>query len=133
MPYLIDTTWLIDHLADKPEPQELLMRLAEDGIAMSIISYLELYQGVVQSPDPEAAQTKLTALVATAPILPFTQDIAETCARIRAELQARGRRIRPRALDLQIAATAIAYGLTLVAQNTDDYADIPGLQLYPTR
>jgi tRNA(fMet)-specific endonuclease VapC len=130
MPYLIDTNWLIDHLDDKPAARQLLLRLANDGIAISIISYMELFQGVVESPDPEAAQRKLASLLAAIPILPFTQEVAETCARIRARLKERGRRIRPRALDLQIAATAIVNGLTLVTQNTDDYDDIPDLDLY---
>lgn len=130
MPYLIDTNWLIDQLADKPEAVQLLRRLADEGIAISIVSYMELFQGVVESPDPDAAQRKLSVLLTATPILPFTQEVAETCARIRAELKRRGRRIRPRALDLQIAATAIVSDLTLVTQNMDDYRDIPGLKLY---
>ncbi|HEV2109285.1 MAG TPA: hypothetical protein VGR16_13570 [Thermomicrobiales bacterium] len=41
-----------------------------------------------------------------------------------------GRSVDHRALDLFIAATAIEHGLSLVARNTRDYADIPGLVLY---
>ena len=130
MPYLIDTNWLIDHLADKPAAQQLLTRLADEGMAMSIISYLELFQGVIEHPDPEAAQHKLASLLTSTPMLPFTREVAETCARVRANLKQRGHRIRPRALDLQIAATGIVNHLTLVTQNTDDYDDIPDLDLY---
>ncbi len=130
MAYLIDTDRLIDHLADDPSALQLLTRLADQGIAMSAVSYMELYQGVVQNPDPDAARAKLERLLSVVPILPFTRDVAETCARIRAELQRMGKRIRPRALDLQIAATAITYGLSLVTGNVDDYDDITELSLY---
>jgi predicted nucleic acid-binding protein len=35
-----------------------------------------------------------------------------------------------RGFDILIAATAIEHGLTLVTRNIDDYADIPGIELY---
>lgn len=38
--------------------------------------------------------------------------------------------VRPRALDLVTAATALFYDLTLVTRNQRDYADIPRLRLY---
>jgi predicted nucleic acid-binding protein len=41
MPYLIDTDWVIDLLASVPEAVQLLDRLAQDGIAISIITYME--------------------------------------------------------------------------------------------
>jgi predicted nucleic acid-binding protein len=46
MPYLIDSNWLIDHLEDVPAASELLERLTEKGITISIISYMEAYQGL---------------------------------------------------------------------------------------
>jgi predicted nucleic acid-binding protein len=52
MPYLIDSHVIIDHLADVPEASDLLSRLAKDGIAMSIITYMEAFQGVTRSPHP---------------------------------------------------------------------------------
>jgi predicted nucleic acid-binding protein len=56
--------------------------------------------------------------------------VARRCAELREELRAERKRFRARALDLMIAATAIEHGLTLVTRNTDDYADIGGLDLY---
>jgi len=41
MPYLIDTDVLIDHLADSPQASQLLDKLAPEGIAMSIITYIK--------------------------------------------------------------------------------------------
>ena len=131
MPYLVDTDWVIDLLASVPEALQLLDRLAQDGIAISIITYMEAYQGVERSPHPEEAQSKLTAFLNSVPVIPLTPAVAQRCARLRETLRKQGRRVNARSLDLIIAATALEYNLTLVTRNAEDYADIPGLKLYP--
>lgn len=45
-------------------------------------------------------------------------------------LSGQGKRVRQRALDLLIAATAIEHNLTLVTRNQADYRDVPGLMLF---
>jgi predicted nucleic acid-binding protein len=55
---LIDTTVVIDHLADVPKASQFLAARAKDGVAISIITYMEAYQGVLRSPHPKAAQAK---------------------------------------------------------------------------
>jgi predicted nucleic acid-binding protein len=77
-----------------------------------------------------AAEAKLAAFLAKVPILPFSPEVARRCARLRLDLKRQGKRVRPRALDLIIAATALEHGLTLVTRNSGDYQDIPGLTLY---
>ena len=130
MPYLIDTDWVIDLLASVPEAIQLLDRLAQDGIAISIITYMEAYQGVERSPHPEEAQNKLSALLDSLPVVPLSPAVAQRCARLRETLRKQGKRVNARSLDLIIAATALEYNLTLVTRNTEDYADVPGLKLY---
>ncbi len=130
MPYLVDTDWVIDHLANVPEAVRLLDRLAKDGIAISIITYLEVYQGILKSSDPEEARSKLRAFIDIVPVLPFSATVAERCAHVRDTLRKQGKRVNARALDLIIAATALEYDLTLVTRNTEDYADFSGLKLY---
>jgi len=130
MPYLIDTDWVIDLLASVPEAVQLLDRLAQDGIAISIITYMEAYQGVERSPHPEEAQNKLSALLNSLPVVSLSPAVAQRCARLRETLRKQGKRVNARSLDLIIAATALEYNLTLVTRNTEDYADVPGLKLY---
>jgi len=130
MPYLIDSNWLIDHLEDVPAASELFERLAEEGIAISIISYMEAYQGLERSPNPEQAQSKFQALIESIPILPFSTVVAKRCARLRETLKRQGKRVNARALDLIIAATALEYNLPLVTRNIEDFDDIPDLKLY---
>jgi len=130
MPYLVDTDWVIDLLASVPEALQLLDRLAQDGIAISIITYMEAYQGVERSPHPEEAQNKLSALLDSLPVVSLSPAVAQRCARLRETLRKQGKRVNARSLDLIIAATALEYNLTLVTRNTEDYADVPGLKLY---
>lgn len=59
--------------------------------------------------------------------LPFGDDGAEQYGLIRAELKRQGRPIG--ANDLLIAATALAYDLTLVTHNTREFSRVPGLRL----
>jgi predicted nucleic acid-binding protein len=130
MPYLVDSNVVIDHLANVPEASQLLDRLAQAGIVMSIVTYMEAFQGVVRSQHPQEASEKFSAFADSVLILPFSFAVAERCARLRETLKSQNKRVKSCALDLIIAATALEYGLTLVSKNTEDFQDIPGLLLY---
>jgi predicted nucleic acid-binding protein len=130
MAYLLDSDVVIDHLADDPGARRLLDRLAAEGLTISMVTYLEVYQGTLASPDPPRAQGKLDAFLAEVPIVPFSPPVARRCARLRTELKRQQKRVRSRALDLLTAATALEYGLTVVTRNLADYEDIPELSLY---
>jgi tRNA(fMet)-specific endonuclease VapC len=129
MRYLIDSDWFIDYLDEVPEAVTLVQSLASDGFAISIITYIEVCQGVFQR-GSVAAEQQLAALLQIIPIVPVSIPVAERCGRTRARMQGQGRRIRARALDLIIAATALEHDLTLVTRNTDDYRDVPGIKIY---
>jgi len=130
MPYLVDSDIVIDHLTNIPETTALLENFAADGIAISIITYMETYQGVLRSPQPDLANKQFTAFVNSLPVLPFSLSTARRCAQLRETLQKAGRRVKHRALDLMTAAIALENDLTLVTRNVADYNDIPDLKLY---
>lgn len=130
MPYLIDSDVVIDHLADVLTATKLLDSLASDGIAVSIITYMETYQGVLRSPHQTRARKQFAAFLETVPVIPFSQACAERCAQVRETLQREGKRVKARALDLMTAAIALEHGLTVVTRNVEDYMDIPGLKVY---
>jgi tRNA(fMet)-specific endonuclease VapC len=130
MAYLIDSDVIIDHLADVPTATTLLEQLASEGIAMSIITYMEAYQGVLRSPHPTSARKQFEAFLETVPVLPFSLAIAERCAQLRETLRREGRRVKARALDLMTAAIALEHGLILVTRNVEDYKDIRSLKVY---
>ena len=70
MPYLVDSNWVINYLDVVPEAVRLLDLLADDGIGISIITFMEDYQGVERVPDPRAAEADLQAFLASVPIFP---------------------------------------------------------------
>jgi predicted nucleic acid-binding protein len=133
MAYLVDSTLVIDHLAENPAASQLINQLVADGIVMSIVTYMEVFQGVIRSEQPEKAAEKFHAFADTVLILPFSFAVAERCARLRETLRSQNKRVKSRALDLIIAATALEYGLTLVTRNTDDFKDIPDLSFTQPR
>src|SRR5918992_5639736 len=133
MPYLVDSNLVIDHLAAVPEASQFLDQFAQDGIVISIVTYIEAYQGVVRSEHPQEASEKFHAFINTVLILPFSFAVAERCARLRETLRKQNKRVKSRALDLIIAATALEYDLTLVTKNTEDFKDIPDLSLSQPR
>ena len=130
MAYLIDSDWVIDYLAGVPEALELLDRLADERIAISIVTYMEVYQGVERSDEPKEAERQLASFLESVPLLPISPAVARRCASLRETLRRQGRRVNNRALDLLIAATAIEHNLTLVSRNVRDYADVPGLTTF---
>ncbi len=130
MPYLVDSDIVIDHVAHVEEATTLLEKLAVEGIAISIITYMETYQGVLKNPQPDHARRQFEAFMASFPILPFSTNTAKQCAELREDLKKAGKRVHQRALDLMTAAIALEYNLTLVTRNVEDYNDIPDLNLY---
>ncbi len=126
MPYLVDSNVVIDHLGEVTEAFQFLDQFAQDGIVMSIVTYMEVFQGVIRSEQPEKAAEKFHAFADKVLILPFSFAVAERCARLRETLRSQNKRVKSPA----IAATALEYGLTLVTKNTEDFKDIPDLTLY---
>lgn len=131
MAYLIDSDWLIDRVAGDPPAVALFDQLAAGDMRVSVVTYAEVYEGVLASSDPASHEQRLDRVIAAGMrILPFTTATAQHCARIRHDLRSSGRRTGSRALDLLVAATAIEHGLTLVTRNVNDYRDIDGLAIY---
>jgi Predicted nucleic acid-binding protein, contains PIN domain len=130
MPYLIDSDIVIDHLANVQAANQLLEDLAPEGIAISIITYMEAYQGVSRNPHSQIAQKQFQAFLETVPVLPFSLSVAQRCALLRERLKQEGKRVKARALDVMNAAIALEHHLELVTRNREDYEDIPDLLLY---
>jgi tRNA(fMet)-specific endonuclease VapC len=125
--YLIDTTVLIPYFAGDQDARNLIKRLLPDGVAASILAYLEAYQGVIECSEPVDARRKFDAFFDDVSILPISPAVARRCAELRSPLKRQGKNPRRRAFDLVIAATALEHDLALVTHNVHDYRDIPGL------
>lgn len=56
MKYLIDTDWIVDYLAGQEEARKLLTTLHPDGIAISIVTFTEIYEGIYTNSDPRRGE-----------------------------------------------------------------------------
>jgi predicted nucleic acid-binding protein len=100
MPYLVDSNVVIDHLEDIPSAAAILESLTPKGLAISIVTYMEAFQGVERSPELAQARGKFQAFTDGVLILPFSFAVAERCARLRETLRTQKKRVNSRALDL---------------------------------
>jgi predicted nucleic acid-binding protein len=121
---LIDTSVVIDlELIDAGDlPLE---------VAVSAVTMAELAAGPHATQDlAERArrQERLQRAEATFEPLPFDATAARAYGRVYAAVVASGRKPRgPRAMDLLIAATAMAAGLPLYTRNPDDFTGLSEL------
>ncbi len=128
MRYLVDSDWLIDASVGVPTAINLLARLRDEGLAVSIISHGELFEGALGSPDPQTELARFRRFLSRFALLPLDDTIMERFAHNRADLRRRGQLIPD--LDLLIAATAQQHDLTLVTRNIRHFERIPELRLY---
>jgi len=126
--YLVDSDWLIDAFIGVPTAVNVLTRLRGEGLAVSIITYGELFEGAIGAPDPTTELARFRRFLARLTLLSLDDAIMERFARIRADLRRQGQLIPD--LDLLIAATALEAELTLVTRNVRHFARIPELTLY---
>lgn len=95
---------------------------------ISSVSYAQLHFGVQTAGDAEirdARQHRLTLVQATyGRGIAFTDVIAHHYGILCARLRAQGRSPRGRAMDIMIAATALALDVPLVTRNPADVADL---------
>ncbi len=115
---LIDTSVVIE--LDRVDPQQLPLQ-----IAVAAITLAELAAGPLATDDlAERArrQERLQLTEATFDAVPFDADCARAYGRVYAETLAAGRKARGRrAIDLLIAATALAADLPLYTANPSDF------------
>ena len=67
--YLVDTDWVIDHLNQIDRVVSKLRELRPHGLALSIISLAELYEGVHYSRDSEQSQQALETFLEDVSVL----------------------------------------------------------------
>jgi tRNA(fMet)-specific endonuclease VapC len=128
MNYLVDTDWVIDYLKGEDRAIQLLDPLVPEGMAVSLITYGEIYEGIYYSRTPAQHEQIFQAFLHAVTVLPLTERAMEKFARIRGDLRSRGQIIGD--LDILIAATALDLNLTLITQNVRHFNRIEALELY---
>lgn len=125
--YLVDTDWAVYYLRGKEPYVSTLRRFQAEGVAISIVSVAELYEGVFRSADRQAKEEGLERFLAGLGVADVSRGVARTFGRLRAELRKQGMTVAD--FDLLIASTAVYYGLTLLTDNRRHYEKVPELKL----
>ena len=128
MTYLIDSDWVIDYLRGQSAAIEFLGNFNADELAISIITYGEVYEGVLFAPHRRLTDEALNEFLRVTEIVLLSRPIMRAYARIRGELRQSGRRLDDN--DLLIAATALEHDFTLVTRNVNHFTRVPGLRLF---
>lgn len=129
MGLIVDTNVLIA-FERRGEPVDVSVWEPTEDVFISVITVSELLTGVHRA-DTEARKTRrsafVEAIIGGITALEFTTEVARIHAELWADLAGRGLPIG--AHDLIIAATAVAYDLSLLTDNSDEFMRIPGLNV----
>lgn len=128
MAYLLDTDFVIELLRGRSKALNTLNHLAQQRMAMSLISVGEIYEGAFRSASPQAHLSGFRKFLRPFQILSLTDPVMEQFAEIRFNLRRRGQLIAD--FDILLGATALHYNLTLLTYNIRHLDRIEGLDVY---
>lgn len=126
MKYLLDTNILI-HMLKKPTSALInkFKSTPSPSILIPIMVLSELEYRFSKSKDYAGTKAKFEPFLRLFATQPFTERAAKEYGRIATDLQKKNQLIGN--MDMLIAATAKAEGMTLVTHNTKEFEHIPGL------
>ena len=129
--WLLDTNVLSEATRPSPDAGVMAALTRHAGeLALAAPVWHELRFGWLRMPQGkrrDAIERYLTDVVGSLPVMAYDAAAARIHAEIRTDRERAGAALP--FVDGQIAATAIAHGLTLVTRNQRDFASIPGLRL----
>lgn len=125
--YLLDTDWIIDHLSGVKAVSRKILELDQDGLAVSIVSLAELYEGVYFARDPAKSLDSFRRFRNGINVIGLDEEICSWFGKERGRLRRTGRIVGD--FDLLIAGTAIRHGLTLCTNNRRHFEMIEDLRL----
>jgi len=127
MKYLLDTDWIIHWLNGKQVVVEKVKDLKEYGLAISIISVGEIYEGIYGSKTPRKHEEDFKGFLTGVIVLEITEEICKKFGELRNNLRKKGELIGD--FDLLIASSALMNGLTLLTDNVKHYERVNGLKI----
>lgn len=125
--YLLDTSVIVGYLRDHKEAVTLIENLKGE-ITSSFVCLAELYEGIYRVSKKQDAERKLlTFFRGLNKVYSLNKKVAKVFGETRADLKKKGKIIED--FDLFIAATCLAYHLTLVTFNPKHFKRIEKLQV----
>jgi len=131
--YLVDSDICSKALRGRHESlTNLLSGMYPEGLAISVVTYGEVTEGVLFSRNRAVDQQLWRDFLAGFDIIDVTMEIAEVWADVRGSLRKQGNIVPDN--DLLIASTALRFGMTVVTGNERHFGRVPGLDvLVPER
>ncbi len=129
MRYLIDSDVMIDLIEGRVNAVDFLDDdLFEGTLAISAVTYAELYTGVSRSDYPSRAQARIEHFVVNSgsDVVPLSAEAARLAGHINGSLKKIGSTTG--LLDVMNAAIAIVHDCTLVTRNVRHYERVPNLK-----
>ena len=128
MRLILDSDICIDAISRRDMSQiEAMKTTKPERLAMSVVTYGEVQQGVLYSNRAVADKAQWRRVLSGIELLSVTREVADVWAQIRGLLKSRGQLIGDN--DTFIAATALGHGMTLVTRNYRHFARVPGLSI----
>ena len=125
MRILLDTCAASDYLRGVEPVVQRIQKAKPSDVAISAVTVMELRYGATRRQSPKLTAS-VEAFLNGITILPFDAEAAERAGVLRATMEAKGHGIA--LADCQIAATALAFGLTLISGD-GDLKRVPGLKV----
>ena len=122
--YLVDTNACIDFLNARSE--KVVQRIDREfgRLTVSTITIAELLVGSKNSNEPEGDTKRVELFVAGVDVAIFDEAAAAIYGDVIRKIG-----VKRKSFDRLIGVQAIAFGLTLVTSNGEDFADVPGLKV----
>lgn len=125
MKYLLDTCAVSDYLRGVDQVVRRVQKVRPSDVGISAVTVMELRYGATRRQSPKLTAA-VEAFLSDISVVPFDAEAAGRAGVLRANMKARGHSIA--LADCQIAGTALAYGLTLVT-NDSDLMRVTGLKV----
>ena len=126
--YLIDSDVCIKAMGkERVSLMNVLNGMRPDGLAISVVTYGEVTEGVLYSNQRAVNQQRWRDFVAGFDVIDVTLEIAEVWADIRGFLRKQGNIVPDN--DLLIASTALRFGMAVVTRNIRHFGRVEGLEV----
>jgi tRNA(fMet)-specific endonuclease VapC len=125
--YLVDTDWAIDYLNGRERTRKRLEEIGDSGLAFSLISLAEVYEGIFYSRNPEKNEHGLEEFLQYVTLVNMDEETSRLFGKERGRLRAEGKLVAD--FDLIIGVTALQHGLTLLTNNRRHFENIGGLRI----
>ncbi len=125
--YLIDTDWIIHYLNGNRDIIDKVRSVEKGGLAASVVSLAELYEGIYYSTNPAGNEKTLEDFLGGVSILSIQDEICKVFGKERGRLRQAKKMIGD--FDLLIASTCLYHKLTLLTNNRKHYEVVDHLSL----